>query len=259
MGRSLAWRDAPLRRGRVRSGGRDRHRHLRHPRPLGPSATAPRRCCAESIATLEGGNRAVAQGNLATMLMDEGKLAEALATYEASLSDVSGGIGARRQMAVALSQMGACLSERWASSIRQSRRRKDPGRWIRRAATKKARPSACTSSPCSTCSRRTTAAALARSQEAEALFRKLNIEAHVAATLHEQGLIYTLQARDAATDDGGGRPTARRPSTASPRAWPSSRRIGNRGRRGRFAGRTGQAADGRGADAGGDRGVQRMR
>ena len=36
-----------------------------------------------SIETLEGGNKAVAQGNLATLLMDEGKLAEALATYEA--------------------------------------------------------------------------------------------------------------------------------------------------------------------------------
>ena len=36
-----------------------------------------------SIDTLEGGNKAVAQGNLATLLKDEGKLAEALATYEA--------------------------------------------------------------------------------------------------------------------------------------------------------------------------------
>ena len=36
-----------------------------------------------SIETLEGFNKAVAQGNLATLLKDEGKLAEALATYEA--------------------------------------------------------------------------------------------------------------------------------------------------------------------------------
>ena len=36
-----------------------------------------------SIATLEGPNRAVAQGNLATLLVDEGKLDAALATYEA--------------------------------------------------------------------------------------------------------------------------------------------------------------------------------
>jgi tetratricopeptide (TPR) repeat protein len=44
-------------------------------------------------------------------------------------------------------------------------------------------------------------AALARSQEAEKLFRKLNMESHVASTLHDQGLVLTDLARAAQTDE----------------------------------------------------------
>ena len=64
------------------------------------------------------------------------------------------------------------------------------------------------------------ATALARSQEAEALARKLGIEAHVAATLHEQGLIYNRMARAAAPAAAAA--TASKPSPASSRAWRSS-------------------------------------
>ena len=55
----------------------------------------------ESIATLEGLNKAVAQGNLATLLTDEGKLAEALATHEAVYRTFEE-VGARQQMAAVL-------------------------------------------------------------------------------------------------------------------------------------------------------------
>ena len=58
----------------------------------------------ESIATLEGPNRAVAQMNHAILLTDEGKLAEALTTYEAVYHTFEE-IGGRQQMAVALSQI----------------------------------------------------------------------------------------------------------------------------------------------------------
>ena len=68
---------------------------------------------AESIATLEGGNKAAAQSNLATLLMDEGKLAEALATYEAGLQHVRGdggraadGSGAERAKPCTIGQQG---------------------------------------------------------------------------------------------------------------------------------------------------------
>ena len=45
------------------------------------------------------------------------------------------------------------------------------------------------------------ATALARSQEAEKLFRKLNIEAHVSRALHLQGLILNRLARAAQTNE----------------------------------------------------------
>ena len=48
-------------------------------------------------------------------------------------------------------------------------------------------------------------AELARSGEAEALFSKLGIEAHLAATLHEQGLVYNRLARAAASAAEAGR------------------------------------------------------
>ena len=109
MGRSLAWRDHLFAAGAydpagdivtaiitvlARWGQRDRAKAL----------------LAESIATLEGGNRAVAQGNLANMLEEEGKLAEALATHEAVYQTFQEA-GARSQMAVALGANGHRPSE----------------------------------------------------------------------------------------------------------------------------------------------------
>ena len=60
------------------------------PGPLGPSATGPRPCCAAASRRWKAFNLAVAQGNLATLLKDEGKLDEALATYEARVPHLRG-------------------------------------------------------------------------------------------------------------------------------------------------------------------------
>ncbi len=73
------------------------------------SATGAKALLRGSIETVESGNKAVAQGNLATMLQNEGKLAEALAVHE-ELYHTFEAIGARRHMTVALSQMGPRLS-----------------------------------------------------------------------------------------------------------------------------------------------------
>ena len=125
-----------------------------HPRPLGPAR--PRQGAAGGEHRHAGGfHPAVAQGNLATLLMEEGKLAEALATYEAvyrtfqeagARQSDGRGAGADRQRSTRIR----------AVTTRPSNTRGAAGDWNESAATKKARPSACTSSPCSTGSRRTT-------------------------------------------------------------------------------------------------------
>ena len=79
-----------------------------------------------SIDTLEGGNKAVAQGNLATLLKDEGKLAEALATYEAGLPDVRGG-GRQAADGGGAEPNGLCLSG--PGQLRQSHRIRRNAAW----------------------------------------------------------------------------------------------------------------------------------
>jgi tetratricopeptide (TPR) repeat protein len=58
----------------------------------------------ESIETLQGVNKAVAQGNLSTILVEEGKLDEALATYE-SIYQIFEALSSREQMATVLAQI----------------------------------------------------------------------------------------------------------------------------------------------------------
>ena len=181
------WRGATsLRRGRVRSAEPDRHR--RHPvlARWGQRDRA-KALLRESIATREGLSQAIAQSNLAMLLLEEGKLAEALATGEAVYQTFQEA-GARRQMAEALAQMGLVYQNMGDFEKAIEMRTSD---WLdKNSATKNTRRSACTSFSMLYRLKEDFPAALARSQEAEALFRKLGIEAHVAATLHEQGLIY---------------------------------------------------------------------
>ena len=129
-----------------------------------------------SIATLEGGNKAVAQGNLATLLMDEGKLDEALATYEAVYATFAA-LDARQQMAAALGQMGSVYQRH--GQVRESHRevRADADNRERRSTTKKCQAISLHQLSMLYMLTEDYATALARSQEAEALARKLGSEA----------------------------------------------------------------------------------
>jgi len=78
--------------------------------------------------------------------------------------------------------------------------------------------------------------ALARSQEAEQLFRRLGIEGRIAETLHNQGLIFKCLTAPP------------KPLSASARAWKSSAASGTNPAR-QTTWRTGQAAERRRANA----------
>jgi tetratricopeptide (TPR) repeat protein len=159
-----------------------------------------------SIASLatDSGNQAVAQANLATLLTEEGKLDEALATYQESYDTFSamhsGGQEARQQMAAQLGNMSivyqmkgdlATAVTRQEESLRLSEEiGNEEGQAIslHQLAMLYRMQEDCPT-------------ALARSQAAEKLARKVGNEALTATTLHEQGLIYNEMARD----DGGRR------------------------------------------------------
>ena len=151
-----------------------------------------------SIATLEGFSLAVAQGNLASLLKDEGKLDEALATYEAVYATFAA-LHARQQMAAMLAQMSYVYQDQ--GKIPEAIEKSDQALAIRRDIGDE-EGQAISLHQLSMLYRRSEdyATALARSQEAEALARKLGNEALIATTLHEQGLIYNRLARAAGTD-----------------------------------------------------------
>lgn len=151
-----------------------------------------------SIETREGGNKAVAQGNLASLLMQEGQLAAALATYEDVYATFAV-LDAKPQMAAVLGQMGlvyqsmgkydkAIEMQEGSRTIHQQRG-DEQGQAISLHQLSMLHML-----------QGTLETALARSREAEVLFRKLGIEAHVAATLHQQGLIFNRMARAAAPE-----------------------------------------------------------
>jgi tetratricopeptide (TPR) repeat protein len=157
-----------------------------------------------SIATLEGPNKAVAQGNLASMLQQEGKLSEALTIHE-ELHATFEALEAKQQMAVALGQMGlvyqnmgnidkAIEMQEHAMAIDKERGNEEG--------------QAISLHQLSILHRKQgdLETALARSREAEALDRKHGNEAMLAIDLHEQGLIFNrmadaAQQRLAAEDD----------------------------------------------------------
>jgi len=154
-----------------------------------------------SIETLEGPNKAVAQVNLATLLKNEGKLDEALAIYEEAYRTFEAE-GAKQQMAATLSQIASiyqdkgdydkaieyeerslALEREWGDEERQAislhqlsiiyHAKGDE------AARKGQQPEASSLYE----------QALRLSREVEEKFRKLCIDAYVASTLHQQGLI----------------------------------------------------------------------
>ncbi len=155
-----------------------------------------------SINSLAGFTQAVAQGNLATLLQDEGKLAEALATYQ-EVYDTFNHIGQLQNAATSLElqatvlqQMGdldnAITTQEKSLKLKQEIDFEE-GQAIslhQLAMLYEMKEDYET--------------ALARSQAAEALARKLELEDGVAKCLHEQGLIYNGMARSAEDEEKRG-------------------------------------------------------
>ena len=151
-----------------------------------------------SIETREGFGKAVAQGNLANMLQDEGKLEEALAIH-VELYSTFATLDAKQQMATALNMQSQVLQDmgrleeaiaKQDISLEISRERGDEQgqaislhqisilHWMQGGLEM----------------------ALARNCEAETLDRKHGNEAMLAIDLHQQGLIFTDLARAAALE-----------------------------------------------------------
>jgi tetratricopeptide (TPR) repeat protein len=177
-----------------------------------------------SIQTLEGGNQAVARMNLATLLMDEGKLDEALATYQ-DMYRTFETMGAKQQMAAALGQMGSVYGYMGKYDLAIEKQEQ-----VRKIAqeTQNAEYEATSLHQLSMLYRlkEDYATALARSEEAEKLARKLGNQALVAAPLHEQGLIHNKLARAAQSE--GERQTHRRAAAERlQRSLEIQRRIGD--------------------------------
>jgi tetratricopeptide (TPR) repeat protein len=154
------------------------------------------------IDTWEGFGKAVAQGNLATLLKDEGKLDEALAIHE-ELYRTFEALGARQQMATALNIQSQVLQDmgrydeaiaKQEASLRMKQEDSDE------------EGQAISLHQLSMLYRHKGddyATAMARSQEAAEIDRKRGDQAGLAADLHEQGLILNELARTAQTDEEG--------------------------------------------------------
>jgi tetratricopeptide (TPR) repeat protein len=177
-----------------------------------------------SIATLEGFTKAVAQGNLATLLQQEGKLGEALAIHE-ELFTTFEALDAKQQMAAVLAQISIVFQMQ--GEIPPAIDRQKKALTIRREIDDE-EGQAISLHQLSMLHRMQgdLETALARSREAETLDRKRGDQAGLAADLHEQGLIFTDLAR-AAEDDAE---AARHRETAAERfqeAYEVARRIGD--------------------------------
>ena len=151
-----------------------------------------------SIDSLDGFGKAVAQGNLATLLLDEGKLAEALAIYE-ELYETFAVLDAKHQMATALGQMGLILQSmgRFDDGIESSEKA--------HAISKELENEDMQAMSLHQLSilyhqKEDYTTALAHSQTAEVLARKLNNDQFLAVMLHEQGLIYNRMANAVDSD-----------------------------------------------------------
>jgi tetratricopeptide (TPR) repeat protein len=143
----------------------------------------------ESIATREGGNKAVAQGNLATLLVDEGRLDEALATYE-EVYHTFEELGAKTNMAVALGQISLVYQHKgdYDRAIERQQASLDIRQEI---GDEEGQAISLHQLSIIYHLKEDYPRALETSRQAEALARKVGSEAHVATTLHQQGIILT--------------------------------------------------------------------
>jgi len=141
----------------------------------------------DNIATREDFNKAVAQGNLASLLMDEGNLDEALATYQEVYRTFEQ-LDGKQQMAAVLSQISTAhrLKGDYDRAIKAQQASLEIWREI---GNEEGQAASLHQLSMLYRHKEGYGGALETSKEAEAIFRKLGIEAHIAATLHERGLI----------------------------------------------------------------------
>ena len=153
----------------------------------------------DSIATLEGFNKVVAQGNLATLLKNEGKLDEALATYQEVYRTYEA-LGTKQQMAAVLNQISlVCHAQgKYGQAIEYQERslklKKERG-------DEKGQAISLHHLSIFYYIKGDYTTALACSEEAERIARKVENEALTAATLHQRGLILNDLADAAQTDE----------------------------------------------------------
>lgn len=152
-----------------------------------------------SIYSLEGFHRAVVRGNLANILQNEGKLAEALAIHQ-ELYETFAAIDAKQQMGASLSQIGTIY--RLQGEINKAIEKQKESLKIKQE-IKREDEQAISLHELATLHRmnKEYRAALDRNREAEVLARKVSNEALIAMTLHEQGLIYNEIAQTGVSDE----------------------------------------------------------
>jgi tetratricopeptide (TPR) repeat protein len=154
-----------------------------------------------SVETLEGGNKAVAQGNLATLLLQEGKLDEALDTYQAVYRTFEA-LGATQDAATALELQSTVLQQMGEYNKAIALQEKSL-KLKREIGYEEGQAISLHQLSILYMLQGDYPTALARSQEAEKLARNLKNDHFVAAMLHQQGLILNRLARAAQTDEEG--------------------------------------------------------
>jgi len=143
----------------------------------------------ESIATLDGFTQAVARGDLASLLKDEGRLDEALAIYEEVYSTFRT-LGAKKQMAAMLSLI--CIVYGMKGYYSQAFMRQEEGLAIEREiGNKEGQAIGVNQLSILYALNGDFTTALSLSQEAEVLSREVGNEALNATTLHQQGIIHS--------------------------------------------------------------------
>lgn len=177
-----------------------------------------------SINSLEGLNKAVAQGNLASLLQNEGKLAEALAIHE-QLYQTFAALDAKSQMGVALAQQSNVLMH--MGRIDEAVARQEVGLKIdRQRGDEQSQAISLHQLSILYMLQEEYPRALKHSQAAEMLNRKLNREENLAMNLHEQGLIFNRMAR-AAVEESATREHIEAASERFNEALEISRHIGD--------------------------------
>jgi tetratricopeptide (TPR) repeat protein len=141
----------------------------------------------DSIATMESASKAVAQGNLAILLKDEGRLDEALATYQ-ELYRTFEGLGHKYNMATAMSQIGIVHQYKgdYDEAIEAQQVSLDIGREI---GNEEGQAVSLHLLSILHMFKQDHGRALETSKEAEALNRRLERGQGIASNLHQQGLI----------------------------------------------------------------------